>query len=138
MSQQKVIGKTVWNKTAGGRCNYLYSGKFGSGAEAAISVTLVDMENSGEDDLYVKLFYTVDYSVMPSSNYAGFSLKINDEEAFFTKSDMLSDGKGNSPIEPYEFILPRNSKLVVLGISETILADRAVSLIAHPLKVVYA
>ena len=136
MSQQKVLGKTVWNKTSGGRCNYLYSGKFGTGASAAVSVTLVDMANSGEDDLYVKLFYTVDFVALAAGAYSGFSLSINDEEVFFTKQD--HDASEYDPIEQYEFILPRNSKMVILGLSETPIVDRAVSLIAHPLKVVYA
>jgi len=137
MSQQKVLGKTVWYKTAGGRCNYLYSGKFGSGAEAAVSVTLVDMANSGEDDLYVKLFFTFDADNIPTGNYIGYSVLINDEEVFFTKTE--AEAYVNIPqTMTYEFILPRNSKLVILGICEAIMVDRAVSLIAHPLKVVYA
>jgi hypothetical protein len=137
MSQQKVLGKTAWNTTSGGRCKYLYSGKFGSGAEAAVSVTLVDMDDSGLDDLYVKLFYTFDADNIPTSNYIGYSVNINDEEVFFTKTE--ANANVNIPTTmQYEFILPRSSKLVILGICEAIMVDRAAALIAHPLKVVYA
>ena len=140
MSQEKVITNSVWKKTQGGRCNYLYSGKKGSGAEAAVSVTLVDMADSGLEDLYVKLFFTVNYDEVGENKATGYDLSINDEEVFFTHGIWNHAGHASSVDAPqtYEFVLPASSKLKIIGLSETTTATRAVSLIAHPLKVVYS
>ena len=135
MSQEIIITNSVWKKTSGGKCYYLYSGKKGAGAEAAVSVTLVDMADSGLKDLYVKLYYTLDLNLLASNEFSGFELSINDEEVFFTKEDFSGAQLG---IQTYEFILPASSKLKILGLAENATAERACSLIAHPMAGVYA
>ena len=112
---------------------YAYSGSFGSGAEAAISVTLFDIGNSGNEDLKCKLTYSLDFDNMLANNYSGFSMQINGTEVMFTRGeDFYSEPQG-SRTQEYDFILPKESSLKVLGITETVNVARIASIIGVPL-----
>ena len=110
---------------------YAYSGSFGSGAEAAVSVTLFDIGDSGDDDLMCQLFFTADTSVITHTHYYGFSLTVNGVEVMFTRRENRYET--GVPLGPYDFILPAHSSLTVLGISETTTANRIASIIGTPI-----
>jgi hypothetical protein len=111
---------------------YAYSGSYGSGAEAAVSVTLLDIGDSGDVDLLCQLSYSVDYhAVAGHDKYVGFSLTVNGAEIMFTKSSNTQDIKTLADV--YDFILPAHSSLTVLGLSETTTVNRIASLIGTPI-----
>ena len=126
------ISKTQFQILQSG-IRYAYSGSFGSGAAAAISVTLLDIGNSGDADLMCQLTYSLDYEAMGGSAYAGVSLSINGIEVFFTKGDNNDDNTSANIPTTYDFILPAHSALTVLGICEETTVNRICSIIGRPL-----
>jgi hypothetical protein len=115
---------------------YAYSGSFGAGAEAAVSVTLLDIGDSGDHALLCKLQFSVDYdSITAENQFTGFDLAINGVTVMFTKGIWNHAGHASLAVSPeeYEFVLPAHSSLVVLGLSETTNASRCASIIGRPI-----
>tara|TARA_R100001594_G_scaffold148144_2_gene202673 strand:- start:961 stop:1419 length:459 start_codon:yes stop_codon:yes gene_type:complete len=109
---------------------YAYSGTDNAGVAGAISITMLDIVDTGDVDLLCILNYSTNFDVVPSNEYTGFSVTINDSEIFFTRSDA---DIGLPRIESYEFICPAHSNLKVLGLAQTTTADRTASIIGKPL-----
>tara|TARA_Y100000310_G_C20094925_1_gene540021 strand:- start:39 stop:503 length:465 start_codon:yes stop_codon:yes gene_type:complete len=127
------ISKTQFQILQSG-IRYAYSGLFGSGAAAAVSVTLLDIGNSGDKDLWIKMLYGGDFDSIDSEAYFGFNVAINGTTIMNTKAEVYSQRESVfGPATKLEFILPAHSALVVLGISETTNIDRWASLIGSPL-----
>ena len=134
-TRQKVVDITQKNQLQilPSGIRYAYSGSFGSGAEASVSVTLLDITDSGDHDLMCQLSYSVDYhAVAGHDKYVGYSVTINGTEIMFTKSSNTQDF---TPLilDVYDFILPAHSSLTVLGLSETTTVNRIASLIGRPI-----
>ena len=134
--RQKVINITQRNQlqTLPSGIRYAYSGEFGSGPESALSVTLLDIADSGDADLLMKLSFSINHDTVTGGHYTGFDLAINGVTVMFTRDEQGSSTYQNAT-EPtiYEFILPAHSSFIVLGLSETTTAVRIASVIGRPL-----
>jgi len=112
---------------------YAYSGSYGSGVEAAVSVTLLDIGDSGDHDLMCQLTVSMDYSALLSGANFGWDLAINGTTIMFVKDYALSGSQRQyEGAQPYDFILPAHSSFVVLGLSDTTTVPRFASLIGKP------
>ena len=127
------ISKTQFQILQSG-IRYAYSGLFGSGAEAAISVTLLDIGDSGDEDLHIRASFGANYDDANNETYVGFDIAINGTTIINSKAEVHSQySSAMSPVTDMEFILPAHSSLVFLGLSQTTNVDRWASLIGSPL-----
>lgn len=123
---------TIFRQTPSG-IRYLYSGIMGAGAEAAVSVTLVDIADSGEDDLLCRLTFGAPALLIDSGNSLGITVSINDVEVL-KKLGEVSSGDWETAIPLiWDFVLPAQSKLNVIAISATVTAQRWCNIVGQPL-----
>ena len=65
-------------RTPSGKAWRAYSGVRGTGSEAAVSVTLLNIERSPEQDLLVNLYYGFDGRSLGAGEYVGIDVSIDD------------------------------------------------------------
>ena len=114
-----------------------YSGLRGGGAEAAVSVTLLDIARSPERDLLVKLYYGFDGRSLGAGEYVGLDIAI-DLQTVIQFNNMIVGtqigdvGSGLGTQHLNEFILPRNSRLQVVGVCTDTNNQRYCTFIGFP------
>jgi len=98
-------------------------------------ITLIDIANSGLDDLLVKMYMAVDWPQVVAS--LGFSVAIDGVAVFNNVANVTGGAPGIMSITPYEFILPAQSAFSVSsghdGASGG--AARSAYLVAYPLLI---
>jgi len=117
-----------------GKMYYGYSGLRGGGAEAAADVELFNVALTPGDDLFTKLYFGMDYNSLGAAQYGGLIVTLNDL-VIIDYTQRASDGGGYSapPIVYHEFLIPRNSSIVVTGVSDDTNNERYCILLAYPL-----
>ena len=65
-------------RTPSGNAWRAYSGVRGTGSEAAVSVTLINIARSPEQDLLVNLYYGFDGRSLAAGEYVGIDVAIDD------------------------------------------------------------
>jgi len=118
-----------------GRAFYSYSGAQVGGAG---DITLIDINNTGLDDLLAKIYMAVDWPQVVAS--LGFSVAIDGVAVFNNVANVTGGAPGIMSITPYELIIPAQSSFSVAsghdGASGG--AARSVYVIAYPLLVMGA
>jgi len=115
-----------------------YSGLRGTGAEAAVSVTLLDINKSPENDLLVKLYYGFDGRSLAAGEYVGLDVAL-DLQTIIQFNNMIVGNQiadvGTGLGQPliHEFILPRNTRLQVVGVCTDSDNGRYCTLIGFPI-----
>ena len=117
-----------------GKMYYGYSGLRGGGAEAAADVELFNVALTPGADLFTKLYFGMDYNSLGGAQYGGLIVKLNDL-TIIDYTQRASDGAGYSapPIVYHEFLIPRNSSIVVTGVSDDTNNERYAIILAYPL-----
>jgi|TARA_Y100000310_G_C20317393_1_gene639085 hypothetical protein len=113
---------------------YAYSTTKGAGG---VNETIIDIENTGLDDLLVKIQYVVDWVSVTTS--AGVSVSVDDYDIFFMNAAPGGAGVTVSP-QPWEFtglVVPAQSHLKVVAHCHAgdTGAFRSAQLVAYPLRV---
>jgi len=108
-------------RTPSGKAWRAYSGVRGTGAEAAVSVTLLDIARSPEQDLLCKVYYGFDSRSLGAGEYIGLDIAIDGDTIILFNQTIVGAQIGdisNSQGQPIvsEFILPRNTKLTIIGV----------------------
>ncbi len=127
---------TAFQYTRNGRGLYCFSGAMTGGAS---DLTLIDINNTGLDDLLVKMYMAVDWPQVVSS--LGFSAAIEGVTIFNNVADVAATGGvGQAAImgfPPREFIIPAQSAFTVTSSHDGSSggAARSAYLVAFPLLV---
>jgi len=121
-------------RTQNGDTLYAYSTPKGAGG---VSETIVDIENTGLDDLLVKMQYCVDWSQVTTS--AGVSVALDGYDLFNQSALSRVGGAGTGMLGPmhFEFIVPAQSQLTLTAHCHAgdTGAFRSAQLVAYPLPV---
>lgn len=127
-------GKGLLQKTSSGKMWYGYSGLRGAGAEAAPDVELFNIPLSPGSDLFTKLYFGMDYNSLGGAEYGGLIVTL-DGLVIIDYTQRGSDGSGYSapPIVYHEFLIPRNSSIVVTGVSDDTNNERYGILLGYPI-----
>ena len=126
-------------RTPSGKAWRAYSGVRGTGSEAAVSVTLLNIERSPEQDLLVNLYYGFDGRSLGAGEYVGIDVSIDDSSIILFNNMIVgntiadqSTGLNGGPIY-HQFILPRNSKLQVVGVCTDSDNGRYATIVGFPI-----
>jgi len=127
-------GKGLLQQTSSGKMWYGYSGLRGGGAEAALQVELFNIPLSPGRDLFTKLYFGMDYNALGGAEYGGLIVTL-DGLVVIDYTQRGSDGSGFTapPIVYHEFLIPRNSSIVVEGTSDDTNNERYGILLGYPI-----
>jgi len=125
-------------RTPSGKAWRGYSGVRGTGAEAAVSVTLLDIARSPERDLLCKIYYGFDSRSLGAGEYIGLDVAIDETTIILFNQTIVGTQIGdisNSQGQPivHEFILPRNTRLQIVGVCTDTNNGRYVTLHGFPI-----
>lgn len=130
------INPSSFTLSRNGRALYSYSGAITGGAGA---LTLIDIENTGLEDLLATMYMAVDWPQVVAS--LGYSATIDGVSIFNNIADVAATGGvGQAAImgfAPFEFIIPAQSSFTVTSSHDGSSggAARSAYLIAYPLLV---
>jgi len=116
-----------------GKVYHAYSGKRGGGAEAALNVDLVNINLTPGMDLFCKLWFSMDWQKLGGAQYGGVIVSIDEQIIIEILSNMGAPGGISAPQIYHEFVLPRNSSLLVEGRSDDTNNERYAILLGYPL-----
>ncbi len=126
--------ENVFIRTQNGDTLYAYSTPKGAGATAE---DIIHIENTGLDDLLVKMQYCVDWSQIATS--AGVSVALDGYDLFNQSGLVLGAGQRAGMLGPmhFEYIIPAQSDLKITAHCHAgdTGAFRSAQLVAYPLKV---
>jgi len=127
-----AINRTSFGKSTSGRMYYAYSGRgLGIGAASALAVVLFE-GTSPNRDLFVKLFFSMDWHALAGQEYGGLIVTLNDGAIIdFTTSGVDPGGLGGQVVY-HEFLLPRASTLKVEGVSDDTDNERYSVMLGYP------
>jgi|TARA_Y100000310_G_scaffold196608_1_gene196684 hypothetical protein len=127
-----ILSPNSWLKTLNGSVYYSYSSPKGAGS---VNETIIDIENVGLDDMFIKLIYTVDWAAIQVSS--GFSVSLDGVDMLFQNGDVQTGVKLASPWH-IEFVAPAQTHLKVNAHCDaaSTAAFRSVMLVGYPLQVV--
>ena len=125
-------------RTPSGKAWRAYSGVRGTGSEAAVSVTLLNIERSPEQDLLVNLYYGFDGRSLGAGEYVGIDVSIDDSSIILFNNMIVGNtiadqGTGLGQPIYHQFILPRNSELQVVGVCTDSDNGRYATLVGFPI-----
>jgi len=109
------------------------SGKRGGGAAAALNVELVSIGVTPGRDLFCKLWFGMDWQKLAGAQYGGLIVSIDDQTIIEIMSNMGAPGSTSVPVIYHEFVIPRNSKLLIEGRSDDTNNERYCILLGYPL-----
>ena len=130
------INPTSFTITRNGRALFAYSGAITGGAG---DVTLIDIANTGLDDLLCKMYMAVDWPQVTAS--LGYSAAIDGVSIFNNVANVAATGGvGQAAVmgfAPFEFIIPEQSAFTVTSSHDGASggAARSAYLVAYPLSV---
>jgi len=125
-------------RTPSGKAWRSYSGVRGTGSEAAVSVTLMNIARSPEHDLLVNLYYGFDGRSLGAGEYVGLDVAIDGNTIILFNNMIVGttiadQGTGLGQPIYHQFILPRNSKLQVVGVCTDSNNGRYATLVGFPI-----
>jgi len=128
-----VITPTNFTLSHTGKIYHAYSGKRGGGAAAALNVDLVNIGLTPGMDLFCKLWFGMDWQKLGGAQYGGVIVSIDEQIIIELMSNMGAPGGISAPQIYHEFIVPRNSSLLVEGRSDDTNNERYCILLGYPL-----
>jgi len=128
-----VITPTNFTLSHTGKIYHAYSGKRGGGAAAALNVELVNIGLTPGMDLFCKLWFGMDWQKLGGAQYGGVIVSIDEQVIIEIMSNMGAPGGISAPQIYHEFVVPRNSSLLVEGRSDDTNNERYSILLGYPL-----
>ena len=116
-----------------GKLYHAYSGKRGGGAAAALNIDLINIGLTPGRDLFCKLWFGMDWQKLGGAQYGGLIVSIDDQGIIEIMSNMGSPGGTSVPVIYHEFVIARNSKLLIEGRSDDTNNERYCILLGYPL-----
>ena len=129
-----LVSPRDFRRSHSGRMYYAYSGLRGGGAEAALNVDLFNITLSPGVDLFCKIYSGMDWKEL-DAQIGGMIITINDAVVSDYTSTPSAGGiaVAAQPILYQEFFLPRNSKLLVEGVSDDTDNERYAVMLGYPI-----
>ena len=128
-----IITPQNFVKSHSGKMYHAYSGKRGSGAAAALNVELFNISLTPGTDLFTKIYFGMDWQALAGSQYGGLIVSIDDAVIIEYTTNGTDPGGLGGPVIYHEFVLPRNSKLLVEGRSDDTNNERYAVMLGYPL-----
>jgi len=116
-----------------GKVYHAYSGKRGGGAEAALNVDLVNIGLTPGMDLFAKLWFGMDWQKLVAAQYGGLIVSIDEQIIIEITTNQTDPGGLSAPQIYHEFVIPRNSSILVEGRSDDTNNERYCILLGYPL-----
>jgi len=116
-----------------GKIYYSYSGKRGGGAEAGLNVDLFNIGLTPGVDLFTKIYFGMNWKALTALEYGGLIVSIDEQVIIEYTTNGTDPGGLGGPVVYHEFLVPRNSKLLVEGRSDDTDNERYCIMLGYPL-----
>ena len=128
-----IITPNSFSLSHSGKVYHAYSGKRGGGAAAALNIDLVNIGLTPGKDLFCKLWFGMDWQKLGGSQYGGVIVSIDEQTIIEIMSNAGAPGATSVPVIYHEFVVPRNSSLLIEGRSDDTNNERYCILLGYPL-----